>query len=302
VPEELQQALRRNANPEGFDKLPPALVFFEVRASSDRSIAAIRARTTLAVDRTHCPRPRPSSPRPSASQGARYVFTHNIAPGAGAVRNAACVGRFVDLHPDEPDDDLSQPFRLLRHAPAAVWVQPCESPAPIGTVAGSVGPPDCIPMLLESASSNRPIQLPENDRPEIGGVVIASYSCKRHGFQLGDGYCVTDYYAQGLSFRGDAWLAHLCVPERGALQRASVLVTLTRFADWDRVLAWTPLWQPTATSDDIRAVVDAFHRASRPSPDLLAEVRRLNDLAQRTRATYPAHLQRLVDELFPPDA
>ena len=231
------------------------------------------------------------------------MFTHNIASGVGAVRNAACVGRRIVLHPSEPDDDLTQPFRLLRHAPAVVWVEPCESPAPIGAIVGDAGPPNCIPMLLESARSADTIELPADDRPKVSGVPVASCRCTRHGFRLGDGYCVTDYYAQGLSFRNDPWLAHLRVPDdNGPLQRASVLVTLTRFADWDRVLAWTPLWPPTATQDDIRKVVDAFHRASRPSADLLAEVQRLTELADHTRATYPPHLQRLVDELFPPAA
>jgi hypothetical protein len=95
------------------------------------------------------------------------------------------------------------------------------------------------------------------------------------------------------------WFAHLCKPETGALQRASILVTLTRFADWDRVLAWAPLCPPTATATEISSVVDAFHRASKPSDDLLAEVQRLQRAAAATRAAYPARLRALIDELHP---
>lgn len=226
------------------------------------------------------------------------MFTHNIAARAGAVRNAACVGRAIDLYPAEPDDDLTQPFRLLRFAPTAVWVEPLESPAPLGDVCGPGAPQNCIPMFLTRAPSKGAIKLPKDDRPVVRGERIASLKCSRHGFQLGDGFCVTDYYAQGLSFKDETWFAHLCKPDHGPLQRASVLVTLTRFADWDRVLAWTPLWPPSASPAEISAVIRAFRRAATPSADLLAEMRRLRAQAQHTREAYPARLRALVEQLF----
>lgn len=227
------------------------------------------------------------------------MFTHNSAPAAGVVRNAACVGRAIELHPREPDDDPTKPFRLLKYPPAVVWVQPLESPAPLGQTCGPTAPCDCLPMFLTQAASSKPINLPVGDQPEVHGELVTSVACVRYGFQLGDGFCVTDYYAQGLSFKDDTWLAHLCKPDSGPLLRASVLVILTRYADWDRVLPWTPLWPPGATADAIDRVVDAFHRAAKPSPDLLAEMDRLRRRAAHTRATYPPRLRALVDQLFP---
>ena len=222
---------------------------------------------------------------PSAPvQGARYVFTHNIATGIGAVRNAACVGRAIELHPDEPADDPAEPFHLLRHAPIAVWVEPLEAPAPLGDACGAAGPPNCIPMVLEHARSDKAIKLPDGDQPVVHGERVTAVHCTRHGFQLGDGFAVTDYYAEGLSFGNDTWFAHLCRPHTGKLQRASVLVTLTRFADWDRVLAWTPLWPANATRQERERVIKAFHKAAKPPADLTAEMARLRGLANDTRA------------------
>ena len=227
------------------------------------------------------------------------MFTHNTAPAAGVVRNAACVGRAMDLHPREPDDDATRPFRLLRYAPAVVWVEPLESPAPLGDTCGPNAPVNCLPMFLTHAACDRAVNLPRYDRPVVNGERIASYRCTRYGFQLGSGFCVTDYYAQGLSFRDDVWFAHLCRPERGRLQRTSVLVTLSRCAGWDRMKAWTPLWPADATDDEIDAVVDAFHAAAAPSRDLVVEMERLRDRATHTRAAYPDRLRALVDELHP---
>ena len=153
---------------------------------------------------------------------------------------------------------------------------------------------------MTHARSARPVKFPKHDQPTMHGARVATLACIRYGFQLGDGFCVTDYYAQGLSFRDEVWFAHLCRPDTGALRRASVLVTLTRFADWDRVLAWTPLWPATASEKDIERVIDAFHRAAAPSPDLLAEMDRVREAAMRTRADFPDHLRALVNELHPP--
>lgn len=227
------------------------------------------------------------------------MFSDNSGPGVGAVRNAACVGRAIELHPDEPDDDLSLPFRLLRYAPAVVWVEPLESPVPLGKTCGPEAPDNCMPMFLTHATSSSPIVLPKDEQPFINGERIASYICTRWGFKLGDGFCVTDYYAQGLSFRKDTWFAHLCKPHRGTLERASVLVTLSRYAGWDSVLAWAPLWPSTATEEEINVVINAFHHASKPSDDLLADMRRIDERAKRTRDAYPAHLRAMVDELHP---
>ena len=102
------------------------------------------------------------------------------------------------------------------------------------------------------------------------GVRDSSWSGKREAFPLADGFCVTDYYAQGQSFRDDTWLAHLGIPDGGRFVRATVLVTLTRFRDWDAVLPWGPLWSE-GNLEERERVIDAFHRAAyMPQPLFLS--------------------------------
>lgn len=54
--------------------------------------------------------------------GINYVFVNN--PDLCWVNNLCCTGAKLLLDPKEPDDDLSQPYRLLKHHPIAVCVQP----------------------------------------------------------------------------------------------------------------------------------------------------------------------------------
>lgn len=218
-------------------------------------------------------------------QGALYVFTDKIATGAGAVVNATAVGRAIDLDPREPPDDLSQPYRVLRYPPMTVWVEPTESPVPLGDTCGQLGPRDCMPVRLQTAGGT--VKFPKDARPTINDIQYDMWRGKREGFPLGDGFCVTDYYAQGQSFGLDPWLAHLAKPDDGRLYRASVLVTLTRFRDWDAVLPWAPLWQ---TPQQRSSIIDAFQAVARPTPDLRADLQRLVEAEARTFRELPAHI------------
>ncbi len=76
-------------------------------------------------------------------------------------------------------------------------------------------PTQLHPMLLTHARSDGTVKLPEGDRHVIHGERVTAVQCTHHGFQLGDGICGTDYYAEGLSFRNDTWFAHLCRPHTG---------------------------------------------------------------------------------------
>lgn len=219
-------------------------------------------------------------------QGCEYVFIDNVAPGAGRVRNAGCVGRRIDLDPREPEDDITQPFRILRYPPLCVWVQPLETPAPLGTACGPLGPPDCIPITPATATAT--VDLPAGDRPTVNNIHYHRVACTRTTFPLGDAYCVTDYYAQGMSFRDACWLAHLTPPpDRGAMKRASLLVTHTRFRNWEALQLWAPLW---GSETERKQVIDRFHRCIQPKADLTAELSRLERLAIATLAAYPPSL------------
>jgi hypothetical protein len=206
-------------------------------------------------------------------QGAHYVFLDKGAVGAGCVRNATCVGRRIDLDEREPADDLSCPYRVLRYPPIAVWVEPKEAPAPLGgTCAPFGGPVDCLPVVPRDVRVSA--KFGKGERPKVHGREVGTWSGFRMTVPLGHGFAVTDYAVQGQSFGDATWFAHLGVPDSGPMARASVLVILTRFRDWAAVRPWAPLWPP-GDMERRRKVIDAFHRAAKPKPDLVCELRRL---------------------------
>ena len=152
---------------------------------------------------------------------------------------------------------------------------------PLGATCGPDAPPNCLPVQItkHSVSAAQGFSRPVS----VGGVLHKSWSGARNGFPIGDGFAVTDYFAEGLSFGAAPWYAYLAKPDRGRLQRASVLVTLTRFRDWDAVWVWAPLWRP-GDEEERKRVVNSFAAAAKPSADLtVAEERTLRDLPERVR-------------------
>lgn len=142
-----------------------------------------------------------------------------------------------------------------------------------------MGPPNCLPIVLERQKGRCVFKT----KVFLEGIWVTSWTGHRSAFPLGDGYCVTDYYAQGQSFRGHPWFAHLGMPDGGNLLRPSVLVTLTRFRDWDAVRPWARLWRE-GDVDGRRKVIDAFYKVARASPDLEKELERLDEAEARTIA------------------
>ena len=104
----------------------------------------------------------------------------------------------------------------------------------------------------------------------------------RWGFPLDLAYAVTDYFAEGTSFRGQNWLAHLSRPPDGRLHRASLYVIPTRFSSLDDFHLLCPLW-PHGDDAEKDRVLQKLLRLAQPVPDLKAEWQRLLDLAELTR-------------------
>ena len=99
------------------------------------------------------------------------------------------------------------------------------------------------------------------------------------------GYAVSDYFAQGQSFKNDWWAMHVAVPPDGkGLKRASLLVCLTRFAAWEDVHVLGRLWPFNAPESVIEKVVTAYVRATAVDPALGAEIERLQQQADLTAA------------------
>jgi hypothetical protein len=92
-----------------------------------------------------------------------------------------------------------------------------------------------------------------------------------------------------MSFKEDCWLAHPAPPPEG-LKRASVLVTLTRFASSSKLLSLTPLW-PEGDLCARDEVADAFYEAVKVEGSLADDVKRLKELAPHTKQRYSALAQ-----------
>lgn len=193
------------------------------------------------------------------------------------VKNNFCTGEQLILHPAEPDDDLSLPYRTLRFPPLAILVRPEHSN--IKEQMSGIKP-GCIPILPKSKTFS--VTLP--DAPTDGPQ---TYSVKRTSHPVGDGYAVTDYFVQGTSFKQERWLLHMNPPSRG-FSRATLLVMLTRYRSLDDIFLVCPLW-PAVDMQAREAVITKFHEAVRVDSDLLAEMKRLVQVDAATRAKY-AHL------------
>lgn len=126
---------------------------------------------------------------------------------------------------------------------------------------------------------------------------------RRRGIPLGEGYVVTDFYTQGMSFKDDCWVAHLNLPYGGgstnATLRASMFVLLSRFRSWDHVRILLPLWDRRATQADKDKVIDRFLKICELPANFKAELDRIAACAAATQETLNAFL-RCCD--LPPEA
>lgn len=115
-------------------------------------------------------------------------------------------------------------------------------------------------------------------------------------YPLGDAYCVTDYFAEGMSFKDECWLAHLVKPDRGDMKRATLLVMMTRFRDWGKFMSWGRLWPEDASEQERDAVVGKYVKIATASAGFVREWRRLLGAAEHTQAAFSPRLAQLIDE------
>ncbi len=217
-------------------------------------------------------------------EGMEYVFVDSQHPVVGRMKNNTCVGVRLILHPNEPEDDLSKPYRALKYLPLAVYVKPTMENGPAFNLFDDPVLEGCIPVKPSVAMFTFTLPGPM----QVGGHTITSLRIRRVGLPLGEGYAVTDYYCQGLSFREKYWLAHLTPPsDGGGIKRASLFVIKSRFRAWSAVIPVAPLWDPHASNaaSERERVIDAYWQAARMSGvevHLAAELQRLRALAAAT--------------------
>jgi hypothetical protein len=93
------------------------------------------------------------------------------------------------------------------------------------------------------------------------------------------GYAVTDFYAQGMSFKDDAFFLHLLSFDK-MLKAGNIRVPISRLSSLDDVKLLAPLW----TSEPGRALLKAkWAAALKPQKDLVTEMQRMRALDETTR-------------------
>lgn len=212
-----------------------------------------------------------------------YTYIDNDAPHLARVKNARCEAVHFYLHPNEPADDLSQPVRILRYPPISVVVRSLDMPAYAATL-------PIFPMLPITRTFK--VALPRH----LHTNTATSIKVQRRALPLGDAYAITDFFAQGLSFKHNCWLAHLTPPPNGQLTRATLLVILTRFASWSMIRLLTKLW-PDGDNKQRKKVINRYLTACQPDQQQAHDTQRLQQLATTTQATWRAQFSQQFPDL-----
>ena len=234
--------------------------------------------------------------------GIRYIFTDSAATTLGRVTNNGCTGEVIILDARDAADNADatgKAIRILRFPPTCIFVRP--DGVDVGKLCGAAFA-GLIPVEAMASSFKAPYK-PSPHEPKMKVTI------KRYGLPLGEGTVVTDYYAQGLSFKKDLWLADLRPPQQG-IKRASILVLLTRWSNLRDVHLLHPLWSTPAGRHDI---INTFWRAANGTDAhgntvaafraLIVDVSRLTKVAADTKVKYAAqftHAAQLVPRQSPP--
>jgi hypothetical protein len=83
--------------------------------------------------------------------GCKYVFSDNESPALCWVNNYTSTGVRIILDKEEPVDDLSQPYWLLKKPPAYVCVRP-DNTSFGRVIKAKVVPDNCLPVGLKTAT------------------------------------------------------------------------------------------------------------------------------------------------------
>lgn len=124
---------------------------------------------------------------------------------------------------------------------------------------------------------------------------------RRKAIPLAEGYSVTDFYTQGMSFGDACWVAHINLPPGGganATLRASMFVLFSRFRSWDHVRILRPLYTDRTPVDAKKKIIDRLHDITQLPRDFRAELARLRATAAKTKEDLKRFFQ-LVDGTEP---
>jgi hypothetical protein len=219
--------------------------------------------------------------------GIEYLAADSDAPHAGRSKNNRCIGRRLVLHPKEPPLDESGDIVMLQYLPSAIIVEPEDSSIGDACSAHSDDVPHgCIPIAPRATSHSIRVALPKPVAIPGTPHEATSVTFTRKGIPLDDGYCVTDYFCQGVSFGSECWIIHAAQPPgRHGLSRTSLYVLTTRYAALSHVRVLAPLWN---TPEERESYIDALLQSSQMDQDLAREFQRLDALWETTLRTNAA--------------
>ena len=201
--------------------------------------------------------------------GLEYLFTKNEHLHLGWTHNNSCIAKKLILNTNEPPDPGDGPYWRLQKPPLAVVV------SIVGHQPGRVCTDldeNCVPVCSTEAflsSSATKFPLPSD----------CKFKIKRRNIPLVPALAFTDYWAQGQSLRPPPiTLLDLLYPPDGHYRLESLYVAITRFTTIEDVVLLRPLWR---NEQEKKRFLDKV--LVLPSPDRLAEERRLGQLALETK-------------------
>jgi hypothetical protein len=212
-----------------------------------------------------------------------YVLMESKYPMLGMCKNKVALGKQIILDPREPEDERIESVWKLQYMPLAIIVHPTNTVKNEDICHDNSIPQGCI-ILQPESQKNLLITLPEP--LTINGTEYSSLSYNIHGFRLNYHILFTDYSAQGMSFRPPTnWICHLNPPPTGRFQGKSIFVTLSRYVSYSSFQTLCSLWTPGDTTMK-QDVINKFFKAMKKDPNLIAELLRLDQVAELTRQRY----------------
>jgi hypothetical protein len=215
-------------------------------------------------------------------RGIKYKLNVSPHPSLGICNNNIAEGVQLHLDPREEPDDVTKPYWTLQYIPLAVIIRP------EGMAAQRLHlrswPRGCVPFARDVARFQ--LVLPTPTRlyrdGDCRGTVV---QVRRRGFPLDVANAVTDCFAQGMSFRGAPYVLHMNIPPDGKLNRANLLVPVSRPSLYSQLHLLAPLWPPNDMAAR-SAVIRKVHAVLKPDPHLVAEMERFERLEKETREVF----------------